>query len=257
MRKIAAALKLSGFAGLIVAAVPLQLLLLTFCRGPASYILPNLWHKGVCRTLGIRIRVYGTPETGRQVFYVGNHLSYLDIPALGSVIRGSFVAKKDVESWPLFGFLSKLQQTAFISRSRSDASQEKNALDRMLGEGKSLILFPEGTSTDGRDVVPFKSSLFSIVLRDEVRSGLILQPFTIKLIRANGAPPDTQKIRDIYSWHNEMDTPLHTHLWQFSKSHGAELALIFHPSIKAADYTDRKVLAKLCQEHVSNGLNSE
>lgn len=257
MRSVVAVIKLTGFAGLILLTVPFQALVLLFCKGSSAYVLPFLWHRGVCRLLGVKIKVHGTPETGKQVFFVGNHLSYLDIPAIGSVIRGSFVAKKDVESWPLFGFLSKLQQTAFISRSREDATREKTALDHYLSEGKSLILFPEGTSTDGQTVLPFKSSLFSIALREQVHGHLILQPFTVKLVLANGQTPTTQAVRDLYAWHNEMDTPLHTHLWLFAKSRGAELALVFHQPVRASEYKDRKVLAKVCHEHVSKGLETD
>ncbi len=257
MRSLIAVLKLSAFAGLVILACPFQILLLAVHRGTGAYILPHLWHKAVCAVLRIRIHVEGAPERGQQVFFVGNHLSYLDIPAIGSVIRGSFVAKKDVESWPLFGFLSKLQQTAFISRSRTDATREKDALDKILAQGKSLILFPEGTSTDGRSVVPFKSSLFSIALRDQVRDTLLIQPFTIRLVSADGRPPDTQEARDIYAWHNDMDTPLHIHLWLFARSRGAVLALTFHPPLRAAEHPDRKTLAKHCHDHVSKGLQRD
>ncbi len=257
MRSLIAVLKLTAFAGLVILACPFQMLLLAVHRGSGAYILPHLWHKAVCAVLRIRIQVEGAPERGRQVFFVGNHLSYLDIPAIGSVIRGSFVAKKDVESWPLFGFLSKLQQTAFISRSRADATREKDALDQFLSQGKSLILFPEGTSTDGQSVVPFKSSLFSIALREQVRDTLLIQPFTIRLVSADGRPPDTQAVRDIYAWHNEMDTPLHKHLWLFAKSRGAVLALTFHAPLRAADHPDRKTLAKQCHDHVSKGLHRD
>lgn len=256
MSALGAAIKLTGFAALVIVGCPFQILLLAVTRGPASYMLPQIWHKAACAVMRIKVQVSGAPETGRQVFYVGNHLSYLDIPAIGSVIRGSFVAKNDVEGWPVFGFLSKLQQTAFISRSRADATREKDVLDRYVSEGKSLIFFPEGTSTDGRSVLPFKSSLFSIALRDQVRDRLTVQPFTIALISADKRAPDTQAVRDMYAWHNNMDTPLHTHLWLFAKSRGAVLSVTFHPPVQAADHTDRKVLAKLCHDHVSKGLTS-
>lgn len=253
MRPLIATLKLAVFGLLVVLVSPLQLLILAVHKGKGAYLAPYLWHKSICAVLRIRVRVIGKPQTDSQTLFVSNHLSYLDIPAIGSVLKGSFVAKKDVESWPLFGFLSKLQQTAFISRSREDATKEKNALETMLREGKSLILFPEGTSTDGRSVLPFKSSLFAIALREEAQD-LSIQPFTVSMLAVDRSPPQTQDQRDIYAWHIDMDTPLPAHLWRFAKSRGAVIALHFHPPIRARDYKDRKVLANHCHDHVSKGL---
>lgn len=256
MRPLVAAIKMLLFALVCLIGVPAQMILMCFTRGPAAYVLPCLWHKTVCAVFGIKVRITGAPHTGRQTIFVGNHLSYLDIPAIGSVLKASFVAKKDVAGWPVFGFLSKLQQTAFISRARADAAREKNALDAMLCEGKSLILFPEGTSTDGREVLPFKSSLFSIALKDENKStDLLIQPFTIVMDSVDGKSPQTQEQRDLYAWHIAMDTPMPAHLWRFARSRGAVLRLVFHDPVPAREHEDRKTLAKHCRNTVSNGLS--
>ncbi|HOO82227.1 MAG TPA: lysophospholipid acyltransferase family protein [Alphaproteobacteria bacterium] len=196
----------------------------------------------------------GKPYTDSQVIYVSNHISYLDIPALASVIcYGSFVAKKDVASWPVFGYLSKLQQTAFVSRSREDARKGANALAEMLKDGKNLIIFPEGTSTDGREVVPFKSSLFSIMLQKDAQN-LVIQPVSIEVVSSNGRAPKTQEERDLYAWHRDMDTELPEHLWRFAKTSGAVLNIKFYDIVRANDFSDRKTLAKVCHETVSKGL---
>lgn len=253
MRPLVATIKLSVFGLLVILVSPLQLLILAVHRGKGAYLVPCLWHKAICAVLRIRIQVTGKPQTNTQTLFVSNHISYLDIPAIGSLLKASFVAKKDVESWPVFGFLSKLQQTAFISRSREDAQKEKSALDKMLTDGKSLILFPEGTSTDGRTVLPFKSSLFAIALKDEAQN-LMIQPFTITMLTVNRKPPQTQDERDIYAWHINMDTPLPDHLWRFAKSRGAVIGLHFQEPVRAKDYKDRKTLANHCHDLVSKGL---
>ncbi|MEZ5813806.1 MAG: lysophospholipid acyltransferase family protein [Alphaproteobacteria bacterium] len=245
-----------AFALLCLLAVPFQLLLITFYKGRYAYILPHLWHKGVCAIFRIRVQKTGKIYTNSQVLYMSNHLSYLDIPAIASVLCfGSFVAKKDVASWPVFGFLSTLQQTAFISRSRGDAKKEASALDTMLENGKNLIIFPEGTSTDGQSVLDFKSSLFAIALREDL-ADIMIQPVTVKLLSVNGHPPETQEDRDLYAWHRDMDgsIELHHHLWSFAKSSGAALSITFHETIPAKNFPDRKTLAKACHEAVSNGL---
>ncbi|MCD8525686.1 MAG: 1-acyl-sn-glycerol-3-phosphate acyltransferase [Alphaproteobacteria bacterium] len=221
--------------------------------GNPAYILPRLWHKLICRTFGIKIVVQGTPHTQSQTVFVGNHLSYLDIPVIGSVLKTSFVSKKEVANWPVFGYLAKLQQTGFIDRSRSAALNERSAIGAMMREGKNLVIFPEGTSTDGREVLPFKSSLFSLMLQDE-QPGLIIQPFTIRMELVDGQVPETQDTRDIYSWHRDMDTELPVHLWRFAFSRGAVITLAFHTPFAANSYSDRKELAKICQKQVALGL---
>lgn len=236
-------------------AIPLQMLLMLFHRGRGAYILPHLWQGFICRIFGLTVIVEGTPVQDRQTVYVCNHVSYLDIPVIGSVLKAaSFIAKKEVAGWPVFGLLSKLQQTAFISRSRNDAQREKNALFNMLGEGKSLILFPEGTSTDGRDIAPFKSSLFSMTL-DDSRQGLLIQPITLCVEQVDGRSTDQQAVRDRYAWYGDMTMP--PHLKEFTGLRGAVIRLIFHNPVDPKDFADRKMLADHCRAVVRAGLTQE
>lgn len=253
MRSVIAALKLMAFFVLSFFIVPAQFLLLRFHKGAYAYIIPQIWHKGVCFIFQIEVETRGNPIKSGQTLYVSNHLSYLDIPAIATVLRASFVAKKDVAKWPVFGFLSKLQQTAFIERKRGAAAKEATALGTMLADGKSLIIFPEGTSTDGQGVLPFKSSLFSLALNDAA-APLTIQPFTIQVKEVNGTVPKTQELRDIYAWHRDMDTELPRHLWLFAKSKGAKITLTFQPVTTSSAFKDRKTLAKHCHEAVSKGV---
>tara|TARA_B100001989_G_C24547413_1_gene471897 strand:+ start:886 stop:1665 length:780 start_codon:yes stop_codon:yes gene_type:complete len=257
MRNAIACLKFLAFIFLCLIVTPIQLVVLAFTKGPNAYIIPHLWHKAVCMIFRIKIRCTGKPERNDQVIFIGNHISYLDISVIASILQNaSFVAKKDVEGWAVFGFLSKLQQTAFISRSKEDAAKEKLALDTMLYNGKNLIIFPEGTSTDGKEVLPFKSSLFAICFKENLKN-IKLQPFTLQMISTNGQKISSQEDRDIYSWHINMDTPLEQHLWAFAKSKGAEISLVFHPAINAHDYSNRKTLAKTCHDAVSKELEKQ
>lgn len=220
------------------------------------YAIPMLWHRIICFCFGIRVVVEGAPLRDGHIVYVSNHLSYLDIPVIGGVIRASFVAKKEVESWPVFGFLARLQNTVFIKRSRSAAADEKDSVGSVIDQGRNLVIFPEGTSTDGRTVIDFKSSLFSLML-DSHLPDLMIQPFTISMRRVDGVFPETQDLRDIYSWHRDMDTELPAHLWRFARSKGAVIVLRFHAPVAARDYADRKALAKICHKAVAEGLESD
>lgn len=256
MKFVSGSLKLLAFTFICILVVPVQLTVLAFDKGENAYTIPCLWHRVVCKIFGLTMRVEGTPYTDTQTIYVCNHISYLDIPIIGSILKASFVAKKEVAGWPVFGFLSKLQQTAFISRDKEDAATEKHALSNMMKAGKSLIIFPEGTSTDGRTVLPFKSSLFSLAFQNGTEN-LMVQPMTLRMEYVDKRDVDTQEDRDLYAWHNNMDLDLSVHLLRFSRCRGATISIIFHPPMRAADYEDRKKLAKTCHDHVSNGLGEQ
>jgi 1-acyl-sn-glycerol-3-phosphate acyltransferase len=233
---------------------PLQAIFLKFNNGQASYAIPQLWQKGICFVFGIKVIVEGTPLKNKQTLFICNHISYLDIPVLASVLRASFVAKKEVAGWPVFGTLARLQQTAFISRSRADAQKEKNALTTMLNEGKSLILFPEGTSTDGRIVVPFKSSLFGMAL-DDNRNDMLVQPVTLRVEEVDGKSPDDQTARDLYAWYGDMTMP--PHLKDFTAGKGAIIRVIFHDPVDPKAFSDRKTLSDACWIAVQSGIHHQ
>lgn len=254
MNIVFAVIKLLGFALWTLVLVPPQWLIVTFHKGRFAYILPWLWHKGACAIFGIKIETSGKPYTGSQVIYVSNHLSYLDIPLLGSIIQqASFVSKNDVRNWPVWGFLSKLQQTAFISRARKDTKKEAGSLDGMLEAGKNLIIFPEGTSTNGSAVKDFKSSLFSLALKN-TENAIMIQPVTISILNTNGKVPETEGERNIYAWPLEMEAELHEHLWAMANSSGAHIRVSFHDVLQSSSFEDRKILAKTCHEAVCKGL---
>lgn len=247
IRTAAAWLKLAAFALDCAWVIPSQSLVLLLHKGPCSYVLPRLWHRACCAIFGLKFKVIGTPYSDGQVIYAGNHVSYLDISVIGSVLKASFIAKNDLAKWPLFGFLATLQQAAFIERSRQAAGKEKSALETYLAEGKNLILFPEGTSSDGTAILPFKSSFFSLAFSPAARPGIVVQPMTLRLENAA-----TREDRDLYAWYGDMT--LEPHLWAFARSRGATVSLIFHPPLRVSDFRDRKELARACEAAVSAGL---
>lgn len=249
MHTIRAIIKLSVFGLCCITVIPIQILIVTLFQGGAIYHIPYIWHNIIRSAFGIKLTIHGTPATDRQTLYMSNHLSYLDISVLGSLIKASFVAKSEVETWPLFGLLSKLQKTAFIQRVRTKIAEQKSMLETRIKNGESLIIFPEGTSTHGISVVPFKSSLFSLAHNDETKN-LWVQPITLRVITSNGKQPISLKDHEIYAWDRDDDTPLANHLWRFAKTTGAELEVIFHPPLKAHDFKNRKELAKACYDTV-------
>lgn len=254
MRSLIAICKLFGFVIWSIPLASVQSILLIFLKDkPIMYNLPHLWHKGVCRIFGLKYVVEGGVSDQNSLLYVSNHLSYLDIFILGAILKSSFVAKREVASWPVIGFLSKLQKTAFIDRSRQAAVREKDSLGAMLKDGRDLILFPEATSTNGADVVSFRSSFFSLAYDPDHTDYLKVHPVTIRLEKVDGNKLIvTESDRDKYAWHGDMT--LMPHLWSFLKSRGATLHVCFHDVRHPSDHKDRKHLAESCYQDVKGGL---
>jgi len=132
------------------------------------------WSRFACRVLGIRVTTHGAmPRSG---LLVCNHLSYLDIIVLSSIRPCIFVAKRDVAGWPLFGWLAHAAGTIFVDRQRPLATAfAVNRIRAAIATGLPVVLFPEGTSSDGSTVLPFKSSLLesAVQLRCPVAAGTV------------------------------------------------------------------------------------
>jgi 1-acyl-sn-glycerol-3-phosphate acyltransferase len=249
MRSVIGALKLTTFVLSGFFTMAYQSTVLLFTKGHFAYIYPRAYHAFLCRVFGIRVIVDGDIATGKNLVYVGNHISYLDIEALGSILHGSFVAKKEVESWPFFGLMGKMQRTMYISRNPADAPRETKAMMERMEEGIPLIIFPEGTSSDGTRILPFKSSFFEIFLNKDIR----IQPFTISVVEFDGRKVDNQTLRDCYAWYGDMT--LTPHLWNFAKGKGAILKITFQEPIPSSAFENRKMLSAAAHESVSRGLD--
>lgn len=247
-----AGLRLLAFGGITLLVAPLQWLLLRLHRGRVANVLPRLFHRGASRIVGLDVTVEGRPVPG-QVVFVGNHLSHLDVLALGSVLDASFVAKDEIAGWPVLGWLTRLQQTVFVSRDPRAARSATGALRDALQAGRSLVLFPEGTSSDGRAVLEFKSSAFAL-FGEPGMGGVALQPVSLELVEVDGQPPGDGVDRDLYAYHG--DAVLAPHLLRFLSSRGARLAIRFHAPIEAPGAMDRKQLARLAHARVSAGLSA-
>ncbi|MDX2028461.1 MAG: lysophospholipid acyltransferase family protein [Alphaproteobacteria bacterium] len=238
------------FLGLCALLVPLQLAVnITCSKKPFRVLL--IFYRCLLHVLGFRVRAHGAVAGGSPILFVANHTSYLDIIVLGALLPAYFVAKSEVADWWLIGFLAKLQNTAFIERQARHVNQQKNSLSARLTRGESLILFPEGTSTDGMRVLPFKSSLFSLAEQVPSELGLQVQPVSLVCTGLNGLPL-TRDLRPLYSWFGDMT--LQGHLWNMFKHGRFTIDVIFHPPVSPQAFPDRKALAAYCHEQVARGM---
>ncbi len=255
MRPLIATFKIMIFLILcLLIAAPLQTLgMLFLSHSRFFYIIPTLFHRATCFIFRIKVSMKGVPPTKKHVIYVGNHLSYIDIPVIGGKLPATFIAKADVRNWPIFGFLARIAQTIFIERNRNAVNKCITDIKESLLNGRSLILFPEGTSSNGVEILPFKSSLFELFLNPELKEKLFIQPFTINLLSIDGKDvPQTGKNRDLYAWHGEMTLP--PHLWALAKTKGAHIELNFHEALPAIHYDNRKIFAHDAEKLVMQGL---
>lgn len=213
---------------------------------------PRFYHRCCCHILGLRVRRLGQPTAMRPVLFAANHISYLDITIFGSLIAGSFIAKHEVAGWPLFGWLARLQRSVFIDRQVRSTAQQRDSIAGRLAAKEALILFPEGTSSDGNRVLPFKSALFSVA--DHSATGPVtVQPVSIAYTRLNGMPIG-RRFRPLFAWYGAM--AMAPHLWRVLGFGTIEVVVEFHPTTTLAACGSRKMLARYCEERVKSGLGS-
>jgi lyso-ornithine lipid O-acyltransferase len=243
--------RLSLYLLLTLPLMPTQALLLAV-GGAWKQRLPRLYHRLACRILGFRVTVAGEPSALRPTLFVANHISYIDIEILGGLIEGSFIAKADVASWPLFGQLAKLQRTVFVDRRIRSTAAQRDAIRERLAAGDDLILFPEGTSGDGNHILPFKSALFSVADHAGPRA-LTVQPLSIAYLRLDGIPMG-RAYRPFFAWYGDMT--LGSHLWTMLGLGTVDVAVTFHRPVTLAQFGSRKALAEYCQRVIALGMAS-
>lgn len=231
--------------------MPVQALGLVL-RQPWVATFPRFYHRWCCRILGLRVRRIGQPTAVRPVLFAANHISYLDITVFGSLIAGSFVAKREVARWPLFGWLAKLQRSVFIDRQVRSTAVQRDSIAGRLAAKDALILFPEGTSGDGNRVLAFKSALFSVADRAG-RDSLVVQPVSIAYARLDGMPIG-RTLRPLFAWYGGM--AMAPHLWTVLGLGKIEVIVEFHRPTSLAECGSRKLLARYCQERVAAGLEA-
>jgi 1-acyl-sn-glycerol-3-phosphate acyltransferase len=233
---------LTIFLAVTLPLMAVQYALLAFGMKQAK-TLPHAYHKFVCRLLGIRLHVKGEMVESRPVLLIANHVSWLDITVLSAVRPLCFVAKAEVARWPFIGWLAKLQRSVFVDRTRRTLVRDKaGEIAERLAAGDAVVLFAEGTSSDGNRVLPFKTSLFSAaaVPAQASDSGAVVQTVTLTYTHLHGLPILRHE-RPAIAWYGDMDIP--SHAWQLLKSGPIDVHIRIGEPVELADLRDRKKLA--------------
>ena len=247
MTTLRAAVKLAGFVAMTLPGLPVQRALIALSPTGARRF-PHVYHRAVTRWLDIRLNVIGEPVQDRPCLIAANHVSWIDITVLSALTPLSFIAKKEVNNWPGFGTLARLQRTVFIDRDRRQSTgSSRDEMQNRLKAGETLVLFAEGTSSDGSHVLPFKSAYFAAA---EI-PGVVVQPVTLAY-RGHWGAPMTRRRRPHFAWYGDMD--MGPHLWQALALGPIEVDVICHKPLTLAEAGNRKALAKQAEETVRHGL---
>ncbi len=191
----------------------------------------------------------GAPVAPGPMLIASNHISWLDIPVLSSIAPLSFVAKREVASWPFISWLARLQRTIFIDRTRRSAVAETRAqiLERLQNDER-IVLFAEGTSSDGNQVLPFKSPLFAAIEPNGMNdSRYQLQTCAIVYTHIYGLPMNRQQ-RPAIAWYGDMD--MLSHAWGVLKGGPLDVHVRLGEPVSLATVGDRKKLAVHAYERV-------
>ncbi len=203
-------LGLLGLCSLVL--VPLQMLALRLGWSATLHVLPVWFHRALLKIFNVRVIERGTPPGKAPTIVVSNHVSWLDIPVIGSLHPLSFIAKSEIEGWPVVGTMARLQRSVFIDRQRRKATAEVNdALAHRLVKGEVVVLFAEGTTSDGNRLLPFRSSLVgaaqTALMHDSVER-VLMQPLAITYTHRHGLPV-TRRDRPFIAWYGDMDLAPH------------------------------------------------
>jgi lyso-ornithine lipid O-acyltransferase len=232
-------------AAITVALIPAQWLSVRL-KLPSRRSIPLIYHRMICRLLGVRITGIGRRQTGHPLLVVANHTSWLDIPVISAVTPVVFVAKREVATWPLFGLLARLQRSVFVDRARRHKVDEVNAeIAERLAEGDPVVLFAEGTSSDGNRVLPFRSALIGAardaLARAERAEGVYIQPLSIAYTRLHGIPMG-RRHRPVVAWYGSLD--LIPHLGAVMRHGAIDAVVVWGEPVVYDGTADRKLLAR-------------
>jgi lyso-ornithine lipid O-acyltransferase len=237
---------------LLITAVlmPFQAASLLF-NWPTRRSIPVLYHRLLCALIGVRVEVKGAPPAERPLLILANHSSWLDIAVITSVLSVVFVAKREVARWPFFGWLAKLQRSVFVDRGRRHRTGKASSeIAARLIEGDAVVLFAEGTSSDGNRVLPFRTALLGAaqeLLATGEADQVTVQPLSVAYVRLQGLPIDRRQ-RSGVSWYGGID--LMPHLLNVVRGGALDVVLTFGAPATYDRSTDRKRLAKAMEDVV-------
>lgn len=244
-----AAVALIGFFGVFLLLRSIDWLAERAARRPVTALgtaVVQVWAAQALRSLGLRYVQHGEPMRDGGAF-VANHSSWIDIWALQRAAAPFLVSKAEVRDWPGIGMIGRAIGTMFIDRRPAMAKVQEAELLARMARGDRMAIFPEGTSTDGQRILPFKSALFGVFLSPDLAGRVAVQPVTIRYRTPAGLPAA------FYGWWGEMDFAGHMRD-VLARSVGGEVELTFHQPLRPEDFAGRKDMAQAAEAAVRAGF---
>lgn len=224
-------------------AAPVQAVLLAL-PGRGKETFARVYWRGVAWIIGLKLRVIGQIAPQRPVLFAANHWSWVDIVALGAVLPACFIAKGEVGQWPGIGLIAKLGRSVFVSRGRDTVAREQREIQDRLKAGDNILLFPEGTSSDGNRVLPFAAAFFSLAFGE---TAPWVQPVTIVYDELDGLPVRHADRAGI-AWFGDMD--LAPHAGQLLRRRSLRATIWLDEPIPPGTHTTRKGLSAALQARI-------
>ncbi|MCP4385507.1 MAG: 1-acyl-sn-glycerol-3-phosphate acyltransferase [Hyphomicrobiales bacterium] len=222
--------------------MPLQMVA-TWRNWRIAGVIPCHWQRVARRMIGLRVTIKGTPARP-PLLITANHISWLDITVLGSVMPLSFIAKAEVGTWPVLGTLARLQRTVFIDRTRrSQTGNAANAIARRVVHGDVMVLFPEGTTGDGNRILPFRSALIGAAGAVSGMKNMTVQPVAVTYVGIQGVPVGRAD-RPGLAWYGDMD--FIGHFRNLVERGAVDAVVSFGEPIPFGQESDRKKVAEEC-----------
>lgn len=244
------------FAALVLIYLPIQIILALVW--PSKARLPGHYFFKVFNPLaGIKVTQMGAPfadrESGEGLLIASNHVSYWDVAALAPLLPLTLVAKSEVAGWPLIGTCARLGGVVFVNRnSRQATGKATDSIESHLAKGEAVVFFPEGTSSDGLRVLPFKSALFGAV--DKGEADYWVQPVSLTY-RSWAGLPMNRRVRPSYAWYGDMDFV--PHKWGSYMEGPFEIVARFHPPMRRAEFASRKEMAAYMERVIRAGFDHD
>lgn len=228
--------------------VPFQWLFIKL-KLPLARLLPHYYHRLIARIMGLRIHVDGK-IADKPVLLVANHISWMDIVVFTAITPLSFVAKQEVGTWPGVRVLAKLQRTIFVDREkRTESLKSATEIAERLRNGDNVVLFPEGTSSDGNRVLDFKSTLFAGAASAD--GDTPIQTIAIAYTFLGGVPLG-RRTRPLVAWYGDME--MASHVWNLLKAGPLDVHVRIGEPMTLSDIGDRKALALYSEKKIRNDM---
>jgi 1-acyl-sn-glycerol-3-phosphate acyltransferase len=209
---------------------------------PGWGFIASNYYRVLCALLRIRVRVVGNPVRDRAVLFVSNHVSWVDIVVIGSITPVAFVAKREVASWPLVGVTAKMQRTVFVDRGRRHQTGDAvSEIAKRVASGTSVVLFAEGTSSDGNRVLPFRSALLGAIEDQSGSASILMQPMAMTYVGQHGLPMGRQH-RPLVAWYGDLD--FMPHIKAFIERGAVDALVTYGDPVPADRDIDRKAMSK-------------